>query len=196
MLRNAGADTELRDVDAKHWLLWQKCNQKSSIYSNRFSSQVGGGQETWNLCGRLWWPSFVWLIFTGPGGGMAPLAPGPATDPQMLNRYITLSHTLPTTRIGPSHGELRKVSTDLAENHKVTLSFTKATTKRNNETISTINTKSENAPKASFAICLTSSHAHFSLKMGMESKKRHPATSTVNIMNSMVPVWEPLPWEK
>ena len=29
----------------------------------------GRGRETWNLCGRLWWPSFLWLIFTGLGGG-------------------------------------------------------------------------------------------------------------------------------
>ena len=35
----------------------------------------GGGQETWNLCGRLWRPSFLWLISTGLGGGMAPSAP-------------------------------------------------------------------------------------------------------------------------
>ena len=74
---------------------------------------------------------------------MVPLAPGPATDPQMLTRYITLNYTLPTPKIGPSHGELKNVCTDLAENHKVTLSFTKATTKRNNGTISTTNTKSE-----------------------------------------------------
>ena len=33
--------------------------------------RVGGGegQETWNLCGRLWRPSYLWLICTGPGGG-------------------------------------------------------------------------------------------------------------------------------
>ena len=39
------------------------------------SSWVGGGQETWNLCGRLWRPSFLWLVFTGPGGAMAPSQP-------------------------------------------------------------------------------------------------------------------------
>ena len=27
----------------------------------------GGGVETWNLCGCLWRPSCLWLIFTGPG---------------------------------------------------------------------------------------------------------------------------------
>ena len=33
------------------------------------AGQVGrGAQETWNLCSRLWRPSFLWLIFTGPGG--------------------------------------------------------------------------------------------------------------------------------
>ena len=27
------------------------------------------GQETWNLCGHLWWrPSFLWLIFAGEEG--------------------------------------------------------------------------------------------------------------------------------
>ena len=33
-----------------------------------------GGRETWNLCSRLRWPSFLWLIFTGPRG---PCPPGP-----------------------------------------------------------------------------------------------------------------------
>ena len=32
----------------------------------------GEGQETWNLCDRLWWPSFLWLIFTGPKGTWSP----------------------------------------------------------------------------------------------------------------------------
>ena len=36
----------------------------------------GRGQETWNLCGCFWWPSFLWLVCTGLGeGGMAPSAP-------------------------------------------------------------------------------------------------------------------------
>ena len=39
------------------------------------SGRVGGGQETWNLCGRLWRPSFLWLVSTGLGGAMAPSAP-------------------------------------------------------------------------------------------------------------------------
>ena len=40
----------------------------------------GGGQETWNLCGRIWWPSFLWLICTGLGGhGPLGTPPGSAT---------------------------------------------------------------------------------------------------------------------
>ena len=40
------------------------------------SGRVGGDQETWNLCGCLWRPSFLWLVCTGLGGGtMAPSAP-------------------------------------------------------------------------------------------------------------------------
>ena len=38
-----------------------KCSSGSSDW-------VGGGRETWNLCGRLRRPSFLWPIFTGPGG--------------------------------------------------------------------------------------------------------------------------------
>ena len=50
--------------------------------SSGSSGRIGGGrQETWNLCGHLRRPSFLWLIFTGPGGGgIAPSAPhGSAT---------------------------------------------------------------------------------------------------------------------
>ena len=39
----------------------------------------GGGQETWNLCSRLRRPSFLWLIFTGPGGPWPPQAPSPGS---------------------------------------------------------------------------------------------------------------------
>ena len=35
---------------------------------------IDGGQETWNLCGHLRQPSFLWLIFIGLEA-MAPLAP-------------------------------------------------------------------------------------------------------------------------
>ena len=45
---------------------------KTSIGS---SGWVGGGQETWNLCCHLWWPSFLWLVCTGLRGTMAPSAP-------------------------------------------------------------------------------------------------------------------------
>ena len=49
--------------------------------SSGSSGRVRGGWETWNLCGRLRWPSFLWPIFTGQGGGMAPSAsPGSATE--------------------------------------------------------------------------------------------------------------------
>ena len=38
------------------------------------------GEETWNLCSRLWQPFFYDLVFTGPGGGsMALSPPGSAT---------------------------------------------------------------------------------------------------------------------
>ena len=43
--------------------------------SSGSSGRVRGGRETWNLCGRLRLPSFLWPIFTGPGGAMAPSAP-------------------------------------------------------------------------------------------------------------------------
>ena len=39
------------------------------------SGRVEGGQETWNLCGRLSRPSFLWLIFTGLGGPWPPRHP-------------------------------------------------------------------------------------------------------------------------
>ena len=35
----------------------------------------GGGRETWNLCGRLRRLSFLWPIFTGPGGPWPPRSP-------------------------------------------------------------------------------------------------------------------------
>ena len=70
----------------KEWSLW------SSIGS---SGRVGGGgaQETWNLCGRLWWLSFLWLNCTGLGGAMAPSAPPPgsATVVSLLCQRRTFS---------------------------------------------------------------------------------------------------------
>ena len=35
----------------------------------------GGGQETWNQCGCLWRPSFLWLICTGLRGAWPPRQP-------------------------------------------------------------------------------------------------------------------------
>ena len=40
--------------------------------SSGSSGRIRGGWETWNLCGCLRRPSFLWLIFTGPGGGHGP----------------------------------------------------------------------------------------------------------------------------
>ena len=45
--------------------------------SSGSSGRVRGGRETWNLCGRLRQPSFLWPIFTGPGGVHGPLGPPP-----------------------------------------------------------------------------------------------------------------------
>ena len=42
---------------------------------NLDSSDTSRNRETWNLCGRIRWPSFLWLIFTGPGGAMAASPP-------------------------------------------------------------------------------------------------------------------------
>ena len=41
--------------------------------------QRPGGQETWNLCGCLWRPSFLWLICTGLGGPRPPRHPPGST---------------------------------------------------------------------------------------------------------------------
>ena len=76
--------------ECKHW--WDSYVQKDEIFLVRVFNSFGlifskrnvsitvadpvagrgGGQETWNLCGHLQWPSFLWLIFTGLGEGMAP----------------------------------------------------------------------------------------------------------------------------
>ena len=57
-----------------------------TVLSETFSSGSGGqvsggrgGRETWILCDRLWWPSFLWLNFTGPVGVWVP-PPGSVTD--------------------------------------------------------------------------------------------------------------------
>ena len=68
---------------------------KSAIISSIGSSgRVGGGQETWNLWGHLWRPSFLWLISTGRGGGVLAWPPrhppGPATGgPLRLGLALT-----------------------------------------------------------------------------------------------------------
>ena len=49
---------------------------ETSLTASDPAAGWGGGQETLNLCGSLWAPSFLWLISTGLGGGaMAPSAP-------------------------------------------------------------------------------------------------------------------------
>ena len=45
-------------------------------FSSGSSGRVEGGRETWNICSRFRWPSFLWLVFTGLGGH-GPLAPPP-----------------------------------------------------------------------------------------------------------------------
>ena len=67
---------------------------KACIFTFRNSSGssgwVRGGRETWNLCGRLWQPSFLWPIFTGPGG---PWPPRPPPDP-LLRKWCVGSKAL------------------------------------------------------------------------------------------------------
>ena len=55
---------------SSRWLLLR------SVCSSGYSGLVGGGWETWNLCRQIRWPSFLWLIFTGPRGH-GPLGPPP-----------------------------------------------------------------------------------------------------------------------
>ena len=53
---------------------------------------VRGGWETWNLCSCLWWPSFLWLIFTGPRG---PWPPRPPLDLLLgISIHHKSSHTI------------------------------------------------------------------------------------------------------
>ena len=47
------------------------CSQRGGLWQQRIQ-RPDKGQETWNLFGHLWWSSFLWLIFTSSGGGMAP----------------------------------------------------------------------------------------------------------------------------
>ena len=72
--------------------MWNKAclsieNSKSSRALSSGSSGRGleGGQETWNLCGRIRRPSILWFIFTGPGGH------GPSSPPPLRIRYWPFS---------------------------------------------------------------------------------------------------------
>ena len=87
-LCRSAADQWMTSNWVKKWIL--------PMYSIGSSDRVGAGrgcQETWNLSGRLWRPPFLWLIFTGPGGGHGVLAPpqdmllmlwSPCPPPDML----------------------------------------------------------------------------------------------------------------
>ena len=65
--------------------------------SSGSSGQVRGGRETWNLCDRLWWSSFLWLVFTGLGGPWLPRPPGSATRPLggSASRGVCIQGSLP-----------------------------------------------------------------------------------------------------
>ena len=69
---------------------------KEKWLSSGSSGWVSGGRETWNLCGRLRWPSFLWLIFTGPGGH------GPLGPPGSATGIKCLFNTSDLTQIQPS----------------------------------------------------------------------------------------------
>ena len=61
--------TAIREYD----LSWSKFYSVADRATRQREGE--GGRETWNLCGRIWWPSFLWLIFLGPGGRPWPLTP-------------------------------------------------------------------------------------------------------------------------
>ena len=66
----------------KVFFSWGKMSLCSS--KSRNFGEGGGGQETWNISHSIWRSSFLWLFFTGRGGGnMAPLAL-PPLDPLLL----------------------------------------------------------------------------------------------------------------
>ena len=66
---------------------------ETSLTASDPAAGWGGGQETWNKCGRLWAPSFLWLISTGLGGAMAPSAP--PLDPLLIDAKIIWGDALP-----------------------------------------------------------------------------------------------------
>ena len=73
-----GYQCPTRRIDVLQKFSKKKQNKTNLLISSGSSGRVrGGGQETWNLCGRLRWPSFLWPIFTGPGGGPWPPQPPP-----------------------------------------------------------------------------------------------------------------------
>ena len=75
--------------------LWVS-REKLSKISSGSSGRVEVGWETWNLCGSLRRPSFLWLIFTGPGA-MAPSA-------SLWIRYW-FKYNLATPSLSPSYGK-------------------------------------------------------------------------------------------
>ena len=58
---------------------------RRGVYSSGSSGRVRGGWETWNLCGRLWRPSFYDLFSQGRGGH-GPL--GSPLDPLLVYSSI------------------------------------------------------------------------------------------------------------
>ena len=79
------------------YLRWSVCSfthqrQPSQSSSGSSDREEGRGRETWNLCGRLQRPSFLWLIFKGRGHG--PLGPpGSATAVTVMSSAIVFLFT-------------------------------------------------------------------------------------------------------
>ena len=90
------------------------CHLKDSDYMNTWPEPIKsvadpaawkGGWETWNLCGRLWRPSFSWLLFTRPGGHgpLAPPPPGSATENTQWLPNVALHVAFHETRVFSCH---------------------------------------------------------------------------------------------
>ena len=64
-------------LEANYYLSVYNVHFKLALSSSRSSGRLSGrgGGETWNLCSRLWQPSFLWHIFTGSGRGAWPPQP-------------------------------------------------------------------------------------------------------------------------